>query len=150
LGLHPHGAPLAEPDELDRAYRLILSKLGLSEEHRQALLKRGFTAGQIEDIAFRSFGAKDRAGLAKTVAETFPDFWQRVPGLYLKEERPALCITFGLLIPCKDARNRIVGMRVRLDDPVEGSRYRWVSSKNHSGPSCGSLAPTHNQEMLPL
>ncbi len=143
------GAPLADPDDLNLVYKLVLDKLCLSQEHRQALQKRGFTDEQMESIGFRSFGPKDLPGLAKTVAETFPDVWQRVPGLYLKDGRPALCITFGLLIPCRDARSKIVGLRVRLDDQTEGSRYRWVSSKNHNGPSCGALASVWRPESAP-
>jgi hypothetical protein len=45
----------------------------------------------------------------------------------------------GLLIPCRNLHHKIVGLKVRVDDPGAGGKYRYISSGPHGGPSPGAI-----------
>ena len=47
----------------------------------------------------------------------------------------------GLLIPVRDVRRLIVALKVRVDEPIGGTKYPYVSSKGYGGPGPGS--PVH-------
>ena len=128
----PQPAPV---DQLDRVYRELLSHLTLSPAHRQQLLARGFTGEEVDRLGFRSLDQAARQ-VAKRLADLFP-FWQAVPGLYLKNNRPALGGWAGLLIPCRDLQGRVIALRIRADSP-DAPRYTWLSSERHGGPGPGA------------
>ena len=130
----PRAKP-ASPERLHRFYSELLSHLTLSKQHADQLAARGFEPGEIEGLGARTF---DQAGrlMSKQLADLFP-WWDQVPGMALKDGRPALCGWSGLLVPCKDAKGRIVGLRVRADSP-DAPKYSWLSSARHGGPGPGS------------
>jgi hypothetical protein len=64
-----------------------------------------------------------------------------IPGITAKEGPHRRYLTLngspGLLIPIWSAASLVVGLMVRPDEPGNGGKYRWVSSRPH-GPSPGS------------
>ena len=130
------GPQPAPADQLDRVYRELLSHLTLSPEHREQMLARGFTADQVEVLGVKTLDQAARQ-VAKRLAEMFPFLWQSVPGLYVKDGRPALGGWTGLLIPCKDLQGRIIALRIRADSS-DAPRYSWLSSERHGGPGPGA------------
>lgn len=129
------GPAPADPDKLNQAYTELLSHLSLAEEHQEQLWDRGFSPREFSLLGVKTLGKADRP-VAKRLAELFP-FWQQVPGLALKDNRPTVCGWSGLLIPCRDLQGRIVGLRVRADSK-DAPKYSWVSSAKYGGPSPGS------------
>lgn len=128
-----------------KTYTMFFSMLTLSETHKQKLLQRGFTEGQIEKNGYKStpvFGFKN---LTKRLIEAGCEV-KGVPGFY-QEENGAWSVHFnpksaGFLIPIRNMEGLIVGAQIRLDHPQDGRKYIWLSSVNyHMGTSSGS--PLH-------
>jgi putative DNA primase/helicase len=66
-----------------------------------------------------------------------------VPGFRLRRTNGKESWSFGgpagLLIPVRDEQGRIVAVMVRPDDPADGGKYRYCTSKNVGGPGPGTL-----------
>lgn len=139
----------ADAETLDKVYRAILGHLVLSRDHKQNLLVRGLSENEIERRLYRTWPKKGRAKIARAIAEKFGDeICSRIPGLYLKEDDAdssnrwwSLTGQAGLIIPVRNHKNQIVGLRDRVDEPRDGGKYRWISSANYEGASSGS--PLH-------
>lgn len=129
----------ASPEVLDRVYRFFLGLLALEEGHRSDLVeRRKFTLEEATRYNLKSISARQSPGLAKTVAEKFPDDWLSVPGFFVKDGRPALAAPSGLLVPCQDSAGRIIAIKLRRDKCDSGPRYLSLSSSKHGGPGPGS------------
>src|SRR5215211_7802659 len=73
-----------------------------------------------------------------------PEVCSQVPGLYKKggeSARWSVAGAAGMLVPARDADGRVVALKVRADDPGNGSKYSYMSSSNYGGPGPGS--PLH-------
>jgi hypothetical protein len=141
-------APSVEraPDAvLDRAYRAMLSRLGLSSAHRAALHARGLTDEQIARAGYATLPIQGRATLARALIEAVgEDLAARVPGYAVCEQDgrswASIVGAAGLLVPCRDSQGRIVGVQVRRDDPGDGARYLWLSSRSKGGAGASTVA----------
>ena len=136
----PVAATVPEPEKkapawlLDKAYRLLLESLTLSDKHRENLLKRGLTDEMI------------KKGMYKTNVRLTPDDVERifkgidlslVPGFYKKRNRWAYAFYGdGILIPIFSVSGLIVGIQIRRDE-VEGkkirNKYIFLSSNKEGG-----------------
>jgi hypothetical protein len=139
----PSKAPeRADPETLDRVYGALLDQLPLTHPHGQDLHRRGLSEGQVKFRGYRTLPPGGREDLAAKLAERFgPEVCSVVPGLYEKEGDPprwSIAGTSGLLIPVRDAEERVVALKVRADDPGEGPKYSYLSSSKHGGPGPGS------------
>lgn len=135
----------APDDVLARAYRAMLSRLGLSSAHRAALLARGLDAQAIERAGYASLEVAGRAQLGRAIVEAVgEDLAARVPGYVVREREgrswPSVAGWPGLLVPCRDERGRILGLQVRRDEPGDGPRYTWLSSRSQGGASASTFA----------
>lgn len=134
----------AEAATRDKAYRLLLDALTLSAEHRQALQRRGLTDEQIDAGGYRTWPQERHAQTLAAMAvfyalgnKTFLTVPGLGPGCTQIHAAP------GLFIPVRDLAGRIIALVVRLDDPGDSGKYRWLSSRserNPAGPSPGSPA----------
>jgi hypothetical protein len=145
--------PVDHGDVRNGVYSLVLSGLGLTDEHRESLHQRGLTDAAIEVGEYRSVVAplrtgessrrlrawiQDDADRRRALALTVPGVVQD-DGKLLRFSSPC-----GLLIPVRDATGQIVALRIRLDAAGDGGKYRWISSRSRSrtdGPSPGT--PCH-------
>lgn len=138
-------APRADTKTLHAVYGAFLASLTLSSAHRGNLRGRGLADNEIDARGYRTLPLRGRYDCARRLVECFgPDVCARVPGLYQKEEDGKRWWTVagspGLLIPVRDVDAHIVALAVRVDEPGDGGKYRWVSSVSHDGPGPGSPA----------
>ena len=132
------GIQIAEADTLDRAYRIVLDRLTLSQRHREDLRRRGLSESYTQLAQFRTLPEGQGDAIAGALLDELGEEARRVPGVHPVECR---FIAYpGLIIPVRDARTRIVALRVRKDegDP----RYSFVSSASVE-PGPGPGAPAH-------
>jgi hypothetical protein len=116
--------------------------LGLSEQHRAALLARGISEGEIARNGYASAPARDDGDhIARELSIYGLD---GVPGFhkYGGEWRMRDFGT-GIFVPVRDEHLRIAGCQIRRDDVADGQpKYIWFSSNNYPhGTSSGS--PVH-------
>src|SRR5262249_35092364 len=101
--------------------------------------------GTDNPYGYRTLG-KDRRDAVRRLCEAgLEGVLPSVPGFVLKEQGegpPVWSLTGrgGILVPVRDVRRRIVGLKVRADDGGE-PRYAYLSSKKHGGAGPGS--PVH-------
>ena len=139
-GVHPAkpGIQIANADTLDRAYRIVLDRLTLSQRHWEDLRRRGLSESFIELAQYRTLPEGHGDAIAGALLDELGEDARKVPGVHPVERR---FIAYpGLIIPVRDAGTRIVALRVRKDegDP----RYSFVSSASVE-PGPGPGAPAH-------
>ena len=129
---------IADADMLDRAYRLVLDRLTLSERHHEDLRRRGLSESFIDLAQYRTLPEGQGHAIAGALLDELGEEARRVPGVH-PVERQFIAYP-GLIIPVRDAQSRIVALRVRRDegDP----RYSFVSSASVE-PGPGPGAPAH-------
>ncbi|MGB3496525.1 MAG: hypothetical protein WBA57_27605, partial [Elainellaceae cyanobacterium] len=123
--------------ERDRHYRAILQQLTLHPEDRADLVRRGLTVEQIERSGFKSVEQWQRLERESN---------HRLPGVQI--DGHGLNTQAGYLCPIRNADGLIVGAQVRLREPGNGGKYRWLSGATKKRPN-GATPHTQNGE-LPL
>ncbi|HEY9296359.1 MAG TPA: hypothetical protein VIQ31_08305, partial [Phormidium sp.] len=106
------------PEERNQGYKQILSQLELHPDDRADLKRRGFTDEQIELSGFKS--VQPHQFLETVVNPNLPGVTKNGSELVVKAD--------GYLIPVKNVDGLIVGCQVRQRNPVDGNRYKWLSS----------------------
>ncbi|MEW6425508.1 MAG: AAA family ATPase [Bacillota bacterium] len=124
---------------LHKVYTELLKNLELSAKHREDLLRRGLTQEAIEANRYRTLPLRGRSGLTKILVDVYgQDVIASVPGFYLNNsnEKPYWSIAGspGILIPIRNFQGQITGLKIRLDEPDDTGKYKWLSSKGHGGP----------------
>jgi len=130
--------PTADIDAWDRAYRLLLTELSLSAEHRNALRERGLSDAQIDIGEYRTL-PRNNGTIAKKLYETLGADFETVPG-FLTNGKIRIAAA-GLLVPVRNADRRIVAIKVRSDRPSASCKYFYLSSTKYEGP--GPDSPAH-------
>jgi hypothetical protein len=136
----------ASADDLDRVYGAVFRHLGLADQHREELLRRGLDSAAIENGGYRSLLQRGRAEIARELLARFPqDLLLSVPGLQLHSRQNGQYLSFGgptgLLVPVRDLAGRVVSLKVRRDAQDNGPKYLYISSAACGGPGPG--APVH-------
>jgi hypothetical protein len=133
----PAGAPAAPPSRRSLIHGRLVSHLDLSEQHKQQLLARGFSANDISNRSYRSLPLRGRAAFCRAVADGDDGALEGVPGFFQKDGGSGPYWTLagspGLLIPCCGPRGDVRGLRIRPDDQGAGGKYRWLSSDDRPG-----------------
>lgn len=135
-------AEKAAPEVISKVYYHMISILELSETHKADLLRRGLTEADIRRFKFRSMPADTKA-FAKSMY-----FWckknglslEGVPGFYRMQNGfwNLRKTGDGYLCPVFHG-NLIAGFQIRVDNPLNGGKYLWLSSTNQKdGVSSGS------------
>ena len=137
---------LASAEDLDRVYGAVIRHLGLADQHREELLRRGLDSAAIENGGYRSLPQRGRAEIARELLARFPqDLLLSVPGLQLHSRQNGQYLSFGgpagLLVPVRDLAGRVVALKVRRDAQDSGPKYLYISSTASGGPGPG--APVH-------
>ena len=142
----PPARMLRAPDVvIDRVYRALIAQLGLTEEHRAALLHRGLSPEAVTEAGYRSLPVSGRGRVVEDLLRRGVDLGG-VPGFARPRKGGAwrLYGQPGLLIPVRDLHGAILGCQVRSDQNAS-SRYRWLSTpdteRRAGGASSG--APCH-------
>jgi hypothetical protein len=138
------GGQLADPDIRHEIYYALLQCLDLSSQHEANLKARGLKTG-LKAAGYRSLPERRRYRAVRRLIEAgFEKHLPTVPGFFVAEHEGkywTISGASGLLIPVRDAEDRIIALMVRPDDLSNGGKYRWLSSKKRGGPGPG--APIH-------
>ena len=135
----PPSAEWAGVLDRDRVYCELLRLLYLTPEHRSALRTRGLTNADMERCGYGSLPLRGRYRIVKHLVHQFgQDLVAKVPGFVTKSGESGNYMTLagspGLLIPARNIDGSICGLVLRCDDPGDGGRYRWLSSRHGGGP----------------
>jgi hypothetical protein len=132
----------ASEDHLHLVFTSLLRMLGLSSNHLNSLLGRGFERRTIQENHYASAPTEERGN--RIAAELVPLGLEGVPGFHKVGDRWRLVkLAPGILVPVRNERSQIVGIQIRHDDyGINRSRYVWLSSAGRvRGASSG--APLH-------
>ena len=106
------------PQKRHELYSLLFEKLSLSTPTLEDLQRRGFNQKEVEDCGFKSIVAGQKLPLP---------FDSRLPGI--GQDGRSLAIKHdGYLCPIYDVDGNVVAFQVRLQNPPDGNRYRWLST----------------------
>lgn len=116
---------------IDKAYKLLISKLNITDKHQQNLQERGFTDKQIEQLDYKSLPIK-RSHIVNALAEQcelqgVPGFWKNAAN-----GKWQLAGKAGMLIPVRDAKGDIFSLKIRADDD---SRAKYLHLSSNPKPS---------------
>ena len=130
--------PLTDVDARHATYTALLARLTLASDHRENLLQRGLSQGNISRLGYKTTPLVGCSSLVKRLQEE-GRYLAGVPGFYKEGGRWSVKFPGrGILIPVRDAKGRIQGLQVRLDN-AKKRKFRWVSS---AGLSEGCSAKT--------
>lgn len=125
-------APVIDAGLCDRTYRAFLNHCPLTDAHRDDLHRRGIPDDEIQRGGYGSMPEKDRRVdiVRSLMTEIGLDFVGHVPGFYYTQAGYSIAGERGLIIPVRDAKQRIERLHIRVDNPkLQGrGKYRWVSS----------------------
>lgn len=121
--------------ERDAEIRKVLDQLDLKPTHRADLRRRGLTDEQIEAGQFRSVEKWQRLQVPVSVklAGVAPD-------------GGALLTQAGYLCPIRNFEGLLTGWQLRADNPDDGGKYRWPTSRTRRNPE-GVTAHLQNGEL---
>jgi hypothetical protein len=105
---------------------------------------RGFSEQVIQRFGFRSWPLEEaRQSVAWRVASAVGGVQKvlGVPGFVIDRFRLNLAGSSGsaMLWPIWNLDGQIAAVRMRIDEPLEGGRYRWLSSARYGGPGAPLL-----------
>ena len=119
--------PLTDVDARHATYTALLARLTLASDHRENLLRRGLSQEDISRLGYKTTPLVGCGSLAKRLQEE-GRYLAGVPGFYKEDGRWSVKFPGrGILIPVRDAKGRIQGVQVRLDN-AKKRKFRWVSS----------------------
>jgi hypothetical protein len=149
--LRTRGARRADPRTVHLVYFELLQRLDLEPHHRKQLRQRGFRDQDLDAVGFRSWPRTGRQRIAAELNEQFrtgqvgrhepSDGYKKlllVPGFYMEEGHLTIAGPVGFLIPILGVRGGIVALKCRLDNPINGTKYIYLSSTRFGGPGPGS------------
>lgn len=128
LATHPVGTS----GELDRVYSRLLEMCPLSPGDLAHLAEqRGLEKERVASLRLgRLPGPKEQKVLLESLEREFDrDLLLKIPGILLRRGRLSInAAGSGLLIPAgPPAGEPVSSLQIRLDDPLEGGRYRLLS-----------------------
>ena len=139
---------IASVEKLDRVYRELLNLLSLYQEHKEDLLRRGITEGDIKKNGYKSIPKIIKPwDICKKLKDIGYDL-SGVPGFYKADGKyEGTYWTFswkpGYFIPMLDAKGRIQALQRRIENPKEGEpKYMLLSSSGKKGGG-NSGTPAH-------
>lgn len=137
--------PVLDLSVKHQTYSLLVAALTLSEEHKKNLMSRGLSEEWIRLHQYRSTPVYGCARLAKLLMESGCQI-DGIPGFYQKAD-DAWTINFnpfcsGFLVPWMSIDRRIQGFQIRLDHPIEDTKYIWLSTAGKKS-GTGSGSPVH-------
>ncbi len=106
------------PQRRHELYSLLFEQLSLDAVTLEDLQRRGFTHKEIDACGFKSVVANQKLSIP---------FERRLPGIGLDGQSLAVKHD-GYLCPIYDIDGKVVALQLRLHNPPDGNRYRWLST----------------------
>jgi len=103
--------------ERHKLYSEILNQFSLDAATREDLYRRGFTEAEIDGCGFKS--VRKWQQLNKQFDLTLPGIGRNGKSLLVGDS--------GYLCPIKNFEGLITGLQLRLHNPADSNRYRWLS-----------------------
>ena len=120
--------PITDVDTRHETYTALLSKLSLSSDHRNNLLRRGLSNDFINQMGYKTTPAVGTTAIAKQLlAEGY--YLPGVPGFYHNSngEWSFVRESRGIMSPVRNPEGKIQGIQVRKDN-LTRRKFRWISS----------------------
>lgn len=142
--------------EIDQVYRSLLRHTSLKVVHKKALLERGLTEEQIEKFAFRSVDNSRSISICRLIQKDGLNL-EGIPGFYYDSKNNCWNMNTkgkdGYFCMATDEYGFIQGFQIRLDEPKDGQKYLWLSSKNKckgmtSGSPCAYFGPKECKTLI--
>ena len=124
-----------------KVYFKLLKCLDLQDKHRENLKHRGLSDADIDAYKFKSMPSKKKGiAICKALSKMFD--LEGVPGFFYENGTWDMFHAEGYLCPAYDGqKNLLLGFQVRLDEPIEKTKYLWFSSTNkEKGCSSGAIS----------
>ncbi len=144
-------AGAASEARLDAAYRRLLARCPLSDQHRADLIRRGIAHERIAG-GYGTLPLKGRSSICRAMEAAGIDL-AGIPGFTIKTgdhgDYWTLAGSPGLLIACRPPSRLIRGLRIKPDGPTaagKGGKYRWFSSAEMPG---GTASGAHCHVAIP-
>lgn len=120
--------PITDIETRHTTYEALLSLLTLAPDHRDNLLCRGLSQGDIERLGYKTTPVVGTTAIAKQL-QSKGHYLAGVPGFYRNESEQWVFIheRRGILIPVRNKNGQIQGLQIRRDN-VNRRKFRWVSS----------------------
>ena len=143
----------ADCDTIHQTYSMLISMLNLASSHRDYLLGKGLSHDLIDSSGYKSVPAFGQRGLCVRLLQSGCTL-EGVPGFYrdvsecgdehrdghsewnVKLKAP------GIIIPIRGIDGRISAIQIRLNKPVNGRKFIWLSSPDLDG-GASSGSPIH-------
>ncbi len=139
----PEAAPLAPIERRHAVHASLLHEhLVLAAEHAADLQRRGLSA---HAIGCNDYKSTPPPAFANNIARTLSGRYDLtgVPGFYLEHGKWRMIkMQPGFLCPYRDRDGRIQAMQYRLDVPIDGRKYIWLSSRGFNA-GTSSSTPLH-------
>ena len=147
--------PKQNPVLTDLAFRCLMHIAYLTSADRRMLHnERHLSDAEIKKYGLFSMPActtKMRKKLAEFVTSNGGDMkiFRYVPGFFEYKGQTYWNYGFakGIAIPAKDIHNRIMGIQIRLENPISDTRYIWLSSANVKPVKKGNNYFLHGQSV---
>lgn len=122
---------IASLEERDKFYRKILSRLTLSDAHRENLRQRGLTDVQIDKAMIKTY----RRIPSWELQQLFPnEDVSKYPGFYMRNGKPYMAnLGDGMLLNEMTVKEKLQGFQIRRDTNDSKSRYMTFSSDKQGG-----------------
>lgn len=136
---------IADLETRHQTYSMLFAGLILTETHKRSLMARGLSEEQIRQHGYKSTPAFGYTQMASRLLERGCTL-QGVPGFYV-DDNGEWTLSFhprssGILIPVMSIDGRVQGAQIRLDNPIEDTKYFWFSSAEKNQ-GCSSGSPVH-------
>ena len=120
--------PVTDIETRHATYSALLSKLSLSQDHRQNLLSRGLNDDDIARLGYKTTPVVGMTAIARQLQKE-GHYLAGVPGFFRNEngEWTFFQKLRGIIIPVRDICGRIQGLKIRLDN-VQKRKFRWFAS----------------------
>ena len=138
----PQKTSRASIDTIHQTYSMMLSMLTLERPHKEHLLMRGLSDGQISEFNYKSVPAFGQANICERLLQIGCTL-EGVPGFFKDNDKWNVALKApGVLMPISSIDGRITGIQIRLNRPVNGRKYIWLSSNGLEG-GVTSGSPIH-------
>ena len=130
-----------KPDILHQVYLILLENIRLDRQAYLQLKKRGLSQHEISRGRYGYLDGRRRQAVQAVIDAGLAKHLRRVPGFFKEDGRWRFSGPLGIAVPVRDQKGRIVAIKIRADQPQNGNKYFYASSKKYEGPGPGS--PVH-------
>lgn len=144
----PSKVKTATPDVLNRVYQILLANVRLDRKTYWQLKNRGLLQREISRGRYGYLDGRRQQAVQAVIDAGLAKHLPWVPGFFKADGRWRFSGPLGIAIPVRNRKGQIVAIKIRVDEPQNGRKYFYASSKKYEGPGSGSPVhvPIHNAD----